>query len=84
MATLDERVAATEKIIPTLATKLDLTELEGRLTVAMTGMETRIKAELRADMTGMETRIKAELKADNREQADRLLEAIQRGTSANF
>ena len=45
-------------------------------------MEARLKAEL----VGMETRIGNDMatKADVRAEADRMIEAIQRGTSSNY
>ena len=38
----------------------------------------------RTELAEMLDRLKEELKEDNRAQADRVIQAIQRGTSSNF
>ena len=46
----------------------------------------KLEARLKAELVGMETRIRNDMatKADVRAEADRMIEAIQRGTSSNY
>ena len=62
------------------ATHGELAEVPARLKQDLADMESRLKQ----DMSNMEARLQQEMHKAAREQANRTIEAIQRGQSPNY